>query len=71
MTSLSSPLRRCLDRRSLDPGESHQIRRVPVVDGEGCCVGIISQADIVAIEPPNITAALLYEVSRDTGNPSR
>jgi len=51
--------------------EDHQIRRVPVVDGEGCCIGIISQADIVALEPPNITAALLWEVSRDTGNPSR
>jgi CBS domain-containing protein len=51
--------------------EDHQIRRVPVVDDGGCCTGIISQADIAAAEPPNTTAALLWEVSRDTGRPSR
>ncbi|HEV3141644.1 MAG TPA: CBS domain-containing protein, partial [Vicinamibacterales bacterium] len=26
--------------------EAHRIRRVPVVDEDGCCSGIISQADI-------------------------
>ena len=51
--------------------EDHQIRRVPVVDDDGCCAGIISQADIAALEPPNTTAELLWEVSRDTGSPSR
>ena len=51
--------------------EDHQIRRVPVVDDSGCLAGIISQADIAAVEPPNTTAALLWEVSRDTGRPSR
>lgn len=51
--------------------EDHQIRRVPVVDDGGCCTGIISQADIAAVEPPNTTAALLWEVSRDSGRPSR
>lgn len=25
---------------------TRQVRRVPVVDGDGCCVGIIAQADI-------------------------
>jgi CBS domain-containing protein len=24
----------------------HQVRRMPVVDAEGCCIGIISQADL-------------------------
>src|SRR5882724_7703305 len=51
--------------------EDHQIRRVPVVDDSGCCAGIISQADIAAVEPPTTTAELLWEVSRDTGSPSR
>jgi CBS domain-containing protein len=51
--------------------EDHQIRRVPVVDDAGCCTGIISQADIAAVEPPNVTAELLWELSRDTGSPSR
>jgi CBS domain-containing protein len=51
--------------------EDHQIRRVPVVDAEGCCTGIIAQADIAAIEPPKITGELLWELSRDSGAPSR
>ena len=51
--------------------EDHQIRRVLVVDDDGCCTGIVSQADIAAAEPPNITAELLWELSRDTGGPSR
>ena len=36
--------------------ELHQVRRVPVVDELGRCVGMISQADLVR------------EISRDTGN---
>jgi CBS domain-containing protein len=51
--------------------EDHQIRRVLVVDDSGCCMGIISQADIAAIEPPKITGELLWELSRDSGTPSR
>jgi len=51
--------------------EDHQIRRVPVVDADGCCTGIISQADIAAIQPPNITGELVWELSRDHGVPSR
>ena len=51
--------------------EENQVRRVPVVNADGRCAGIISQADIAAVEPPNTTAALLWEVSRDTGRPSR
>jgi CBS domain-containing protein len=49
--------------------EGHQIRRVPVVDDEGCCAGIISQADVVFAEPPKKTAELLCELSRDKGRP--
>jgi CBS domain-containing protein len=51
--------------------EEHQIRRVPVVDDSGCCTGIISQADIAAIEPPKIAGELLWELSRHSGTPSR
>jgi CBS domain-containing protein len=50
--------------------EDHQIRRVPVVDDDGCCSGIISQADIAAVEPAEQTGELLCEVSRDTGHSS-
>ena len=50
--------------------EVHQIRRVPVVDDGGCCAGIIAQADIASVGPPNRAAELVREVSRDTGRPS-
>jgi CBS domain-containing protein len=51
--------------------EDHQIRRVTVVDADGCCAGIISQADIAAVEPPNVAGELLWELSRNSGAPSR
>ncbi len=48
--------------------EEHQIRRVLVVDGEGCCTGIIAQADIATEADPAKAAELVREVSRDTGH---
>lgn len=40
----------CTEMDHLDKVERlmsiHQVRRLPVVDAEGCCVGIISQADL-------------------------
>jgi CBS domain-containing protein len=44
----------------------HQIRRVLVVDDEGCCAGIIAQADLAAEAPPRKAAELVRDVSRDT-----
>jgi CBS domain-containing protein len=46
--------------------ERHQVRRLPVVDERGCCVGIISQADVVSVARPRQIAELVREVSRDT-----
>jgi CBS domain-containing protein len=46
--------------------EEHQVRRLPVLDGDGCCAGIISQADIVSIGQPAMTSELLTEISRET-----
>jgi CBS domain-containing protein len=46
--------------------EEHQVRRLPVLDGDGCCAGIISQADIVSVGQPALTAELLMQISRDT-----
>jgi CBS domain-containing protein len=51
--------------------EKHQIRRIPVVDEQGCCVGIIAQADLAWAEPQTQVAELVREVSRDRGSPSR
>jgi CBS-domain-containing membrane protein len=46
--------------------ERHQVRRVPVVDEQGCCIGIISQADVAAAGKANQIAELVREVSRET-----
>ena len=50
----------------IDMMETHQIRRLPVVDAEGCCAGIIAQADLVSIGSPHVTSELLTEISRDS-----
>ena len=51
--------------------EKHQIRRVPVVDERGCCTGIIAQADVAWTGGEHEVAALIREVSRETGDESR
>jgi CBS domain-containing protein len=44
--------------------EAHQIRRVPVIDANGACCGIVSQADIAVGAPTAETGELVREVSR-------
>jgi CBS domain-containing protein len=44
--------------------EQHQIRRIPIVDGEGCCIGIVSQADLALHEKPERVSKLIAEVSK-------
>ena len=51
--------------------EKHQIRRVPVVDERGHCVGMISQADLAWTGGARDVATLVREVSRDTGKVSQ
>jgi CBS domain-containing protein len=51
--------------------ERHQVRRVPVVDGDGCCTGMIAQADVAWTGRPKEVAELVREVSRETGQTSR
>jgi CBS domain-containing protein len=50
--------------------EEHQIRRVPVLDEQGRCAGIIAQADIATGGHPQEVAELVREVSRETGRAS-
>ena len=45
--------------------EKNQIRRVPVVDGNGSCAGIIAQADIARTSREREVAHLVREVSRE------
>lgn len=42
----------------------HQVRRIPVVDGEGCCIGIVSQADIALHERPEKVSKVVSEISK-------
>jgi CBS-domain-containing membrane protein len=51
--------------------EKHQIRRVPVVNEQGCCAGMISQSDVAWSAKEHQVAELMREVSRDTGAPSK
>jgi len=53
---------------AVDIMEKHQIRRVPVVDAQGFCVGIVAQADVAWSEDEQQVGKLVREVSRDTGS---
>jgi CBS domain-containing protein len=44
--------------------EEHRIRRVPVVDQNECCCGMVSQADIARRAPTEQTAEVVKEVSQ-------
>ena len=48
--------------------ETHQIRRVPVVDDEGAVVGIVSLADVVRNANTATTVAVVKEVSSGAPN---
>lgn len=50
--------------------QRHQIRRLPVIDADGRCVGMVAQADI-AWKAEEAVGELVREVSRDTGSESR
>lgn len=47
--------------------EQNQIRRVPVVDQQGGCCGMVAQADIALRTGEHETAAVVRDVSRPTG----
>ena len=44
--------------------ERYQVRRIPVVDDHGRCVGIISQADLALRAKPPAISRLVTEVSK-------
>jgi len=51
--------------------ERHQIRRVPVVDDQERCIGIVAQADLAWTEEQKDVAVLVREISRESDLPSR
>ena len=58
----------CRGEQSLDSCErlmqTHQIRRIPVIDGDGYCIGIVSQADLVRSEPSDKVHQTIAEISK-------
>ncbi|MEX2264257.1 MAG: CBS domain-containing protein [Bryobacteraceae bacterium] len=50
---------------ALDTMQTHQVRRVPIVDEEGIVVGIIAQADIaIRMEEPEKISEVVVEISQ-------
>jgi len=47
--------------------QEHQIRRIPVVDGEGRVIGIVSQADLALKATPETVAKTVAQVSKRKG----
>lgn len=50
--------------------EQHKIRRLIVIDEDGCAIGVVSQADI-ALQNRSITGELLEHLSKPTHQSSR
>jgi CBS domain-containing protein len=58
----------CRDGDNLDGCEramqKHQIRRIPVVDADGRCIGIVSQADVALKEKPEKVSKTVAAISK-------
>jgi len=58
----------CAPENTLDDCEKlmqiHQVRRLPVVDSQRRCIGIVAQADIVLHAPATKIAKTLAEISK-------
>jgi len=58
----------CRESENLDSCEQamqkHQIRRMPVIDNEGRCIGIIAQADLALKDEPKKVSRTVAEISR-------
>ena len=69
----SSPVT-CTPENTLEDCEKlmqkHQIRRIPVIDAQGRCIGMVAQADIALHAPAGMVAKTLAEISK-TLRPAR
>jgi CBS domain-containing protein len=56
-------------QKALDSMSDHQLRRIPVVDGDNKIVGIIAQADVAnRVNQPEKTAEMVKEISQANGD---
>jgi CBS domain-containing protein len=44
--------------------QKHQVRRIPVIDAQGRCIGMVAQADIALHAPAGVVAKTLAEISK-------
>jgi CBS domain-containing protein len=44
--------------------QEHQVRRMPIVDGENCVIGIVSQADLALKCKPEEVSKTVAEISK-------
>src|ERR1043165_4258982 len=63
----------CRDGENVDKCEramqDHQVRRIPIVDAEGRCIGIVSQADLALKEKqPEKVQKTIGEISKPEGS---
>jgi len=58
----------CREGENLDNCEramqEHQLRRIPVVDGVGRCIGIVAQADLALKDKPEKISKTVIEISK-------
>ena len=66
---ITVPLDATLDE-IVETMERHQVRRLPVVDADGSCAGMIAMADLVSLVPARMISDLLEHISRVSLHPS-
>jgi CBS-domain-containing membrane protein len=55
--------------KAIELMQEHQVRRIPIVDGDTRLVGIISQADVATrVDEPDKTAEVVEEISKAASN---
>lgn len=58
----------CRDGENLDKCEramqENRVRRIPVVDGDGACIGIVAQADLALKDNPEKVSKTVSEISK-------
>ncbi len=65
---MTQPAVSCRDGENIEKCErlmqEHQVRRVPVVDGDNCVIGIVAQADLALKEKPEKVHKTVAEISK-------
>ncbi len=67
---MTQPAVSCRDGENVEKCErlmqEHQVRRVPVVDGNNSVIGIVAQADLALKEKPEKVHKTVAEISKST-----